>query len=464
MLLLILGSSSTAFTEQLSEVELFYRCYAHLTSSRVYRSHPLLKSVKAGEISAENACLQTLAKAKLKTNGRLQNINDEEAKAVLKSFTKLHMTFFSRQSLVGASGVRSRIMNDIYDEQSSAHFYTRALLKNNDIDSVLKGKKDLEGIRSNRAPANVGYSSNMEKSLFTYRDGSTKVPFDDISFVETGDLVGLKAARVLSLPNMNRYTEGSKDLLASIGGGVLGARSYLLRSLPAVNVAASDGADKMNRSWANTVLSDFLCKSLPAVRLTDGQPYKKRNATSAFRKSDGCIQCHATMDQLAAGGRGFLMNNITTGNVSATNPQFKYPYQRKVTKGNAPHWPETTDASYALRPPKGALYYRSYNGDLVHKPFSNLEGLANNILETNDYYSCVAKKYYEHFTGVDVSLADIQDPFSLVQLNEQDLFHRNKVIELGQELKKTKNTYGLVEAILKSKVYQSEGYTLLGGN
>ncbi len=464
LLFLILGTSSTAFTEQLSEVEIFHRCYAHLTSSRVHRSHPLLKSVKAGEIKAEKACLQVLAKGRLKTNGRLANTSDEESKAVLKNFTKLHMSFFERQGMLGPNNIFTRVANDVYDEQGSAHFYTRALFQNDDIDSVLKGTKDLEGIRTNGRAANVGYSSNINKSLFTYNDGSRKIDFSNITFVQTGDLLGVQPARVLNLPNMDKYTAGTKDLLASLGGGLLGTKSYMKRSLPINNIDAADGADKMNRPWANTVLSDFLCKSLPAVRLIDGQPYKKRNATSAFRKSDGCIQCHATMDQLAAGGRGLIVRAITTNNASNTNPQFRHPYQKNITKGNASYWPEKRDSSYSVRPPNGALYYRSYNGDLIHKKFTNMTTLANSILETNDYYSCIAKKYYEHFTGVNVSLADIEDPFSSVVLNEQDLFHRNKVIELGQELKKTKNTYGLVEEILKSKIYQSEGYTLLGGN
>ena len=65
--------------------------------------------------------------------------------------------------------------------------------------------------------------------------------------------------------------------------------------------------------------------------------------------------------------------------------------------------------------------------------------------------------------GVSVSLADINDPFSPVVLNDQDQFHRAEVVRLGQELKQTKNTYALVKSILKSAVYRQKGYTLLGG-
>lgn len=434
-----------------------------MTNQRAHRTNQILKDVEEGKISGEAGCLKLLKKGLLNSNNRLPSSNDEESKAVLRSFTKLHMTFFDRPALVGPNAVYTRVTKDIYDEQSSALFYTKALLGTSNIQDVLKGSNDLEGVRSMGRNKDVGYSSNINKSLFTYRSGKNK-PKLAVTFVETGELTGVQDSRELIHPNASAFSKSSNNILDSLGGGLLGARSYLLRSLPASNGSAANGANKMNRPWANTVLKDFLCRGLPAVRLTDGQPYKKRDASSAFRKSTGCIQCHATMDQLAAGGRGLLLANITRDNSSNTNPQFRLPYQRKTDKGNAAVWPEIEDALYSRRPPKGALYFRSYTGDLVHEKFSNLSQLAAKILETDDYYACVAKKYYEHFTGVSVSLADINDPFSTVSLNEQDLFHRKQVVKFGENLRETKSTYKLVEEILKSRVYQSEGFTLLGGN
>ena len=449
---------------KISETELFYRCYAHMTSLRAKRSHPLLKQIRSGEISAVDACVFILSKARLGTNNRLKNIKDEEAKAVLRSFTKLHMSFYDRPALVGNSDKSSRVMNDIYDEQGSALFYTRALFRTDDILGVLKGNDDLEGVRSRGRSKEVGYSSNFHKSEFIYQKGGDTLSLPNVTFVQTGELLGFQNTRVLERPNANDFTNGSRDILNSLGGGVLGSKSYLLRSLPTSNSSNIDGADKMNRIWSNTVLKDFLCKSLPAVRLADGQPYKKNDSSSTFRKSEGCIRCHVTMDQLAAGGRGLRLRQIFPFRMSLKSPHFSHAYQKKVDKSDAAIWPEKSDEFYDRRPPKGALFFRSYTGGLIYKKFSNLNQLAKNILETDDYYACVAKKYYEHFTGINVFLADIQDPFTTVLLNKEDLFHRKQVIDLGEGLKRTKSTYNLVKEILKSKVYQSEGYTLLGRN
>lgn len=458
LLLPLLSSGKT-----LSENELFYRCYAHITSMRVKRSHTVLQSIISGQTLAVDGCMSVLSKGFLDQTNRISDINDEESKAVLKNFTNLHMTFFENQSLNQTNSNFSRVQNDIFDEQSSALFYTKVLFQTNRVDEILKGDNDLEGIRSMGRPDDVGYSSNINKNLFTYYDGETKLPLPNVTFVETGDIIGVKPARVLRRPAGVTSKLGDTNLLNSIGGGLLGSRSYLQRSAK-FNNTNFDGANRMNRGWANTVLKDFLCKSLPAARRVDGQRYKFNDPTSSFRKSDGCIQCHVTMDQLAAGGRGLKFESITKDNAGDENPQFNHFYERSVTRDDAPIWPEKADNQYNRRPSKGALFYRTYDGKLIHKQFSNFTELADSILETDDYYACVAKKYYEHFTGVSASLADIGDPFSTVSLNKEDLFHRSKVIELGKALKENKSTYKLIENIIKSDSYRQENFSILGKN
>lgn len=446
---------------RLTETELFYRCYAHLTSRRPLRNNPLLVQVKANKISAKVACQKVLDKALLASNGKLQ-VQDQEAKAVLKTFTDLHMSFFLRGGLQSASGRMTMFLNDIYDDQGSALYFTRVLFQNKPVNSVLSGTTTFEGIRSDGAPKSIGYSSNISSKFFTYSNGKSKTPFRP-TYIETGDLIGVKPSRKLNIPVLAGSKQSGNDLLSSLGGGIVGSKDYLLRSIPSQNGAAPDGANKMNRHWANTVLKDFLCKDLPAVRIIDGQHYKRRSGTSDFRKSDGCIQCHATMDQLAAGGRGLAVSNITSGSANGKNANFRYPFQRNINiKLGSEVWPERAQSNYSQRIPKGTLYFRSYTGELIKKDFKNMSELGKAIAQTDDFYTCIAKKYYEHFTGIKASLADIQDPFSPIKLSDVELKNREKVIALGQELKKTKSTYKLIESILQSDFYRKEAYSLEG--
>lgn len=453
------------FAQTLSEAEILYRCYGQLTSKRLKKNHPLLSQVKSGQISGADACESILMLGSLDSKGLLVT-DSGEARSVLRSMTNLHMTFFENQSIADVNTSFTLVSKDIYDEQSSALHFTKALFfKNYGVDDILNAAKDLEGVRTNPLSKIRGPASNYLASAFTRKSAGSKKIKITPNFIRTGELRGLTDARAFNVPESTGSDVHGQDIRSSIGGGLIGTRAYLKRSAQAVNPTKNyDGALSMNRMWANTVLKDFLCKSLPAVRLADGQPYKNQDASASFRKTDGCIQCHATMDQLAAGGRNILSANLTRDSGTATNPQLRYHYQRTSDKPKGPLWPVKTDEDYYRRPPTGRLYYRSYTGDLVNQSFNSFDQLSAKILETDDYYSCIAKKYYKHFTGVDASLADINDPFSSLVLNSQDLFHRNLVIELGKELKQTKDSMKLIKSIMKSRVYQQKGYTLLEVN
>ena len=156
-LFLFLFGASQAFSQTLSEVETFYRCYGHLTNKRLQRSHPLLADVKAGNLSGPQACERVLVKALLNQNGRLINENNLEARAVIKSMTKLHMTFFERQSLADVNAVFANVSNDIYDDQASALHYTKALFDESfSLDRMMQGASDIEGVRTSGALTSRG--------------------------------------------------------------------------------------------------------------------------------------------------------------------------------------------------------------------------------------------------------------------------------------------------------------------
>lgn len=456
---LILVFSLLLFTphlqaQKISSMEVFYRCYSHIVGKRPVSSHPLIQAVKSGSVTPQDACLQVMEKAKLQSDGRIRDVNDIEAVSVINNFTKLHVSFFSNRSL-GDSGIRYTSAADIFDEQYPALTYTQALLKPDfDITDILKGQDEFEGIRSNGRPAR-GISSNLLPSSYRLRRGVDNYVAMNPAFVESGSVIGVRKARNLTLPDISGP---EKRFLASFGGGLLGSRTYSKKNTPTVISGNPNGADNMRRMWSQAVLKDFLCKDLPAVRLADGQPYSSPDADSVFRKSTGCIQCHASMDPLAGAARGFRSREN-----SDNNARFRYPFLLNADQPDASHWPLKSDYNYHRRPAKGVLYYRSYTGELINEKFQNFETLANSILKTDDYYACVANKYYEHFTGISASLADIHDPFTNIKLNREDQFHRDSVIKLGDVLKETKDPLKVIEMIIKSPQYQTEGYTLIEG-
>lgn len=452
----------TSFAGSLSEPEVFYRCYTHLTGKRLKRNDPLLKSVVSGKTSAVSACETVLKSAWLDSKGMI-NKNSDLAKSVLKNFTNLHMSFFIRRGQEGANGNEFLFGVDIYDTQTPALYYTKSLFSNQEISNILKGAEVLVGARSLGEPKGTSFSSRVPASDFKYTDTAGNKKAYTPVFVEVGELLGVKNPS-RPLKTVQRYASSQdEDVLSSFGGGVLGTRHYIRDARLPVNTSTPDGANSMNRFWANNVLTDFLCKDLPAVRITDGQPYKHKDATADFRKSDGCVRCHATMDQLAAGGRHLLLTAVVDDGASRTagevNARYQVPRTYVINDTKTKEiWPIKSNRNYYRQSPEGALYFRSYSGDLVYSKFSNFEQLGQAIRETDDFYACIAKKYYEHFTGINVSLADIADPLTTISLTDSDRFYRNEVIRLGENLRKSQSTYGLIKEILSSQVYQDEGY------
>jgi len=156
--------SVQAFGESLSEVETLYRCYGHLTSKRLKKNDPLLRQVKAGQLSGVKACEKVLSSASIGTNGLLLE-DSSKARSVLSTMTKLHMTFFDEQALIDVNNNYTRVSKDIYDEQSSALHFTKALFNSSHgVDDVLKAPSDLEGRRTDPLATAAGPSSRAQAS------------------------------------------------------------------------------------------------------------------------------------------------------------------------------------------------------------------------------------------------------------------------------------------------------------
>ena len=79
------------------------------------------------------------------------------------------------------------------------------------------------------------------------------------------------------------------------------------------------------------------------------------------------------------------------------------------------------------------------------------------VQDLDDPYVCLAKRYYQYFTGFDVNISDLGDS-DAPDLSEGHRRHRLFVIGLGQRLKSHQNLTRLIEEILKSSQYRQSDF------
>ncbi|MEK6774407.1 MAG: hypothetical protein AABY64_10725 [Bdellovibrionota bacterium] len=467
--------------QPLSELALFNRCYAHLTQKALPLKHALKNQIKSGSMTALNACMQILDSARLIESGGNEGklISDtSESRDVLLSLNDFHRTWFTNDHIVKAISYLEDFNGQpyVHDEAEAGLHVTRVLLTNSaKFSEIVTGNSAMEALRTNGPSL---YDQNapelpINKKMVTWSSNEStavRVPLNP-PLVQTGELVGI---RKLSLnPTKQNFvstarngtevggkyfkTPGSIRMNQAFGGGIIGTQSYLLLNLGRPNEKASDGGLVMNRRWSKTVLSDLLCRDLPAVRLSDATPLVQTFETAQtppFRKAGSCMSCHSTMDPLAAVIRNLSYTAVYYPLLMGTVHIRAWPTTQPAESG-----PVDLDSNYFQRPTRGALFYRSYDGSLKNDAVNSLPELGQAMANNNDLYICTAAKYFRHFTGVKVNLQDEGDP-SNARLPASDKAYRDLVINLGLELKKTQSLRTLIQSILSSNVYRKSSMRL----
>ncbi len=458
----ILFSLSNAVAEELSELSVFSRCYTHLTQRALPTTHPLRAQVKSGALKATDACLQILDSAKLRANeGTLINDNTE-SRMVLSTMNGFHRTWFPNDHIMKAIPFLEDFNGQpyIHDETEPGLHVTRTLFTDGvRFSEVVTGDSAMEALRTNGP-------STYNAKLQQWNDASNGAMDLVAQLVQTGALVGVR--RMVLNSTKQNLTTNSRDgttvagqtfgspgkirVHAALGGGVIGTPSYLLLNLGRPNMNASDGGMVMNRRWSRTVMSDLLCRELPALRLTDAAPFVQTNVTAKtppFRKAGTCMSCHSTIDPMAATIRNlsyatsYYVLNMGTAHIRT------WPTTQPAESGVVDE-----DANYFQRPTRGNLFYRSYDGSLISQSVNSLPELGQAIANTNDLYVCTAAKYFQFFTGMKVNLQDIGDPTNQA-LPAADKAYRDMVINWGLALKSNQSLRSLIQSILNSPVYRS---------
>ncbi len=488
---------------RLSEREILQRCYTQLTGHRLGSGSDLWSKVKSQ--SAPSICMNLLNNVKLTAEGSLVEGGTEVHRSILKQFLDFHRTWFEQQWAFQNSfpddfwgGV------DIYDPQEPALFLTRNLVMGENYSRVLTGSETAVALRdgsklATQLPATASGFLRVSRSTYNSTEGS-RLNSNSITFssaasynestiqtlatplVQMGDLYGIKLQSYAGAPLLpvvwtevystapTASTPGvsvPQAFMANRGGGALGSVPYIMMNIGHGFDYKADGADKLPRRYILSVFQNYLCRQGPFVRASDVAPWKTTIAAApAFRKSDACIRCHATLDQAA-----MVLRNIRLGGVvnmrgdnmflDFRTPAILVNYNVDQSLQTPEFWPSVSESNFYRTRPDGKLYFRSINGQIVDVPLNSLENLGQALTNTADYYACAAKRYFEYFTKNKVDLYDPYDPSNSILnegLTEKEREMREFVFSLGQELHSGGNLKKLVRRILESDYYSSGNF------
>ena len=504
------GARASADADSLSETAIFIRCYTQITGVRPPIAHAGRRAVAAGTQSAIEACLALLNKAQLGSDGNLTNANDPEAVQVLNHLNDFHRSWFLSDNLDAAVPDRdSDLIRDreMHDETESALHVTRALFGDQiPYSEIVTSSTGMESIRTSgrtteptwdgkRGFMTDGTTNQFQKfrglargvslnpqcfpSGSCFEDYMNLGPSEFVmnaELTQTGDLLGVRpmgsekvrlethsglGSNISASPNTSAvYYNDVIKVHESLGAGFLGTKSYLLLNLGRPFSTFSDGGLDLARRWSKAVLSEALCRDTPPIRAADAAPFVTQSSTLPFRRGTSCMGCHASLDPLAAIARAVSIR--PTPNFEGQSGRGLASSQLAVHSAIVPSetaWPDL-DAQFFKRPPKGALFFRSFSGEKVSVEIPGDGGakgaftaLGTALAATDDLYVCAASRYYQLFTGIRVSLQDPGDT-SKTALTASDTAYRNEVITLGKALKKHQSLRKLVTDILALDRYR----------
>ncbi|MEQ1878151.1 MAG: hypothetical protein ABL958_16025 [Bdellovibrionia bacterium] len=460
-------------TERLSEVALFNRCFTHITQLRLPRSNPLWAAVRDGTLTAANACMLILDSAVLQSSGPstglLQTDNDL-SRLILKTFNDFHRGWFPNDNVVSSfseGGENYQRTPELTDESEPALHLTRVLFTEGArYSEIVTSNSAMEALRTSGALRDDNLPDANRLKSRSLPGGATTVTLNALH-VQRGALLGIRPMtsnpqKLVQTVNSGQGTSnGIRNLIPdrpiefnqSLGGGILGTKSYLALNLGLGEFFPANGGIRVPRRWSKALLKDLVCRDLPALRLTDAVPHVQSSIvaeTPPFRGNASCMACHATMDPLAGVVRNisYLPVPNRVQNATATGHVYKWATDLPAETG-----PVDLDPEFFRRPTSGRILFRGYAGALVSRAVQSPGEVGQLLSETDDLYVCAAARYIDFFTGVMPNLQDEGDP-ARGAVPAKSKPYRELAIKLGLELKQHQNLRTIIRAILESDLYR----------
>jgi hypothetical protein len=453
------------WAKQLTQPEIFMRCYAQFVRTRPALADPLLLKVKTGQLKAIDACMQILSEVEVTPPRNISSqVNvDSRPFQVLRTFQALHMSWFPSKDFIRQE--TETPTTNFYDANEMGYHLTYSLFKNDvKFSDIVTRDKSFRGVRIPPVaptylvdPEGPGTYLKIDSRVWQIGDTKEKSVNWKPKLVEFGKLVGIVS--MLDQENPIEYTDKQglrfqTDLSKSLGGGILGTVPFILLNTNLPQDQGSDNGMYMHRSWSKSVFSDLLCRSLPVLREEDVKSFVQEDSHLPFRKSTSCLQCHSTMDPMASVIRNTV--DVRAGGVrdDIFSPRVLVTYPQAL-----PSIPSVggRDRDFYRRPPTGQLYYRTYKGELVNKSLQDVKDLGKALAQSEDLYVCAAKRYFEFLTGIDVQIGDFtEEPFSNIE--RKFVVYRKFVVEQGLELQKHQSLKKLIQSILSSPFYSQHDY------
>ncbi len=490
---LILGMFfiNIARAQTLTEAQVYQRCYTRMTGKIALANDPRLQQINAGHLTADNGCLQLfdLAKISAETNV-LMNMTNSLSLDVIRQIHQLHRSWFESRTLTAVNnGGLERATAMVFDIEEPALYFTRAALRENtSFSSAVTHNKTLRGIRQRPNSSSLlnflaqnfflnpqGYSyTNEEKLIIAYPKSLTStrdwltLDFPDEKIVTVGELIGIGQPADYIIPLTQRFIEGPEDALSDLvdaesaartnvnlfahsGGGIVGSAVYLMSNANLGSKAIPNGEETINRRVSARAFKDLMCHELPVLNESDVIGEVQAESQYAFRRSSSCMSCHASIDPFAF----TLRNKVLSATALAPRPSqdvgqaIVFFASLGIKNGSQ---------AFALQQPQGRLTYRSHlTSNKTDLAVTSIADIGLKISESNDFYLCAAKRYYQFFTGVNVALSALNEKSSTYQI---DKLHQDFVVSLGETLKQTQSVRSTFSKIFKSDIFKDRNYLI----
>jgi hypothetical protein len=409
----ILSSVIILFSPSLhaeNRVKNYSICYGQLLGKPVPASDEILKRVIDGKITDAQACRELVDHLKPEN----LKSSDPIGLTLLRRLNRLHSTFFIANDFYTEDLLYT--MADLYEAEAPAYALTYNFLNNQKLNKVLSGQEQYYGVRL--APPNLKREYFWTKRMsggrlrFSERQwvapGQKKVP----PFVQRGELLDIavdsKAILVVKddrVPASNGTPMVQEIFKPHQGGGIIGMPEYILLNN---KEETFDGGVQSYRRYGDRIVNDFLCRNLPVLKDSDVLTYVEPKSELPWRKSESCMACHATMDPM-----GRIIGHVDIGITSTYSESLQYTYVKPVRQQMT-----------------STFRYRTLDDQLLQIPIANPEELGKVVSGLDDFYWCMARRYYNFVSGADVNYTPVA-----AERNAQ----QKGVLALAQRLKKNQS-------------------------